>query len=105
MERNFTHGNGCFPGSGLSADKHGSPGDFSLLYHIHDDTSGAACGFLGFVRSIKIYLADHTLGDLSWLQGIVKAEASDMRVSVDSLVPGYVFDFSNFWICHLGYFF
>ena len=64
-------------GARLAGDEDGAAGDLALLYHLQDESGGAA-GHL---------LAHHALRAGPRLQRIVQAQAADVRVGADPLQP------------------
>lgn len=55
--------------------------------HLEDDTGGLA----------GVALADHPLGDLASLEGIVEAQTANVRVGTDALDACEVFDLRSGW--------
>mmetsp|Transcript_97037 Transcript_97037/g.274490 ORF Transcript_97037/g.274490 Transcript_97037/m.274490 type:complete len:428 (-) Transcript_97037:7-1290(-) len=69
------HGDRGLAGPRLAGDEDRPPGDFALLDHGEDD----AC------RPPRAVLPHHALGDHACVQGVVQAEAPDVRVGPDPL--------------------
>jgi hypothetical protein len=44
------------------------------------------------------YLADHTLGDLAGVKGVIETETTNMGVSTDTFDSCQVFDFLDFGV-------
>ena len=50
-----------------------------------------------------IYLSDETLRDVSWVEGVVQTETSDVGMGGDSLPALYIFDFWDFWCFNIHF--